>query len=82
MSLGGNLSSWCCPARWCCSGRCSSARRCRTSCTWSGSGASGPTFGLLSGTIEPIVAVIAAWLWIDQGLTALQVLGCAIVFAP
>jgi drug/metabolite transporter (DMT)-like permease len=46
-----------------------------------GIGRVGPTFGLLSGTIEPIVAVIAAWLWIDQVLTALQVLGCAIVFA-
>jgi drug/metabolite transporter (DMT)-like permease len=46
-----------------------------------GIGRVGPTFGLLSGTIEPIVAVIAAWLWIDQVLTALQVLGCVIVFA-
>ena len=45
-----------------------------------GIGRVGPTFGLLSGTIEPIVAVIAAWLWIDQVLTALQVLGCVIVF--
>jgi drug/metabolite transporter (DMT)-like permease len=45
-----------------------------------GIGRVGPTFGLLSGTIEPIVAVIAAWLWIDQVLTALQVLGCLIVF--
>jgi drug/metabolite transporter (DMT)-like permease len=46
-----------------------------------GVGRVGPTFGLMSGTIEPIVAVIAAWLWIDQVLTPLQVLGCAIVFA-
>jgi drug/metabolite transporter (DMT)-like permease len=46
-----------------------------------GVGRVGPTFGLLSGTIEPIVAVIAAWIWIDQVLTLLQVLGCAIVFA-
>ena len=46
-----------------------------------GVGRVGPTFGLLSGTIEPIVAVIAAWLWIDQRLSLLQVLGCAIVFA-
>ena len=46
-----------------------------------GIGRVGPTFGLLSGTIEPIVAVIAAWLWIDQRLSPLQVLGCAIVFA-
>jgi drug/metabolite transporter (DMT)-like permease len=45
-----------------------------------GIGRVGPTFGLLSGTIEPIIAVIAAWLWIDQRLTALQVLGCVIVF--
>jgi drug/metabolite transporter (DMT)-like permease len=45
-----------------------------------GIGRVGPTFGLLSGTLEPIVAVIAAWLWIDQVLTALQVLGCVIVF--
>jgi len=46
-----------------------------------GVGRVGPTFGLLSGTIEPIIAVIAAWLWIDQVLTLLQVLGCVIVFA-
>ena len=46
-----------------------------------GIGRVGPTLGLLSGTIEPIVAVIAAWLWIDQRLTALQVLGCVVVFA-
>lgn len=45
-----------------------------------GIGRVGPTFGLLSGTIEPIVAVIAAWFWIDQRLSALQVLGCVIVF--
>jgi drug/metabolite transporter (DMT)-like permease len=46
-----------------------------------GVGRVGPTFGLLSGTIEPIVAVIAAWLWIDQRLSLLQVTGCVIVFA-
>lgn len=46
-----------------------------------GIGRVGPTFGLISGTIEPIVAVVAAWLWIDQTLTPLQVLGCALVFA-
>ncbi len=45
-----------------------------------GIGRVGPTFGLLSGTIEPIVAVIAAWFWLDQRLTALQVLGCVVVF--
>jgi probable blue pigment (indigoidine) exporter len=45
-----------------------------------GIGRVGPTFGLLSGTIEPIVAVIAAWLWIDQRLSLLQVAGCVIVF--
>ena len=44
-----------------------------------GIGRVGPTLGLLSGTIEPVVAVIAAWLWIDQRLTALQVLGCVVV---
>ncbi len=45
-----------------------------------GIGRVGPTLGLLSGTIEPVVAVIAAWFWIDQRLTALQVLGCVVVF--
>jgi drug/metabolite transporter (DMT)-like permease len=45
-----------------------------------GIGRVGPTLGLLSGTIEPVIAVIAAWLWIDQRLTALQVVGCVIVF--
>jgi drug/metabolite transporter (DMT)-like permease len=45
-----------------------------------GIGRVGPTLGLLGGTIEPIVAVVAAWFWIDQRLTALQVLGCVIVF--
>jgi drug/metabolite transporter (DMT)-like permease len=45
-----------------------------------GIGRVGPTRGVLQGTIEPVIAVVVAWLWIDQRLTPLQLVGCAIVF--
>ena len=44
-----------------------------------GIGIVGPTRGVLTGSIEPVVAVVAAWAWIDQRLTLLQVVGCALV---
>ncbi len=45
-----------------------------------GIGRVGPTRGVLQGTIEPVIAVVVAWLWIDQRLTPLQLIGCGIVF--
>jgi drug/metabolite transporter (DMT)-like permease len=45
-----------------------------------GIGRIGPTRAVITGSIEPVIAVAAAWLWIDQRLTASQLVGCALVF--
>jgi drug/metabolite transporter (DMT)-like permease len=46
-----------------------------------GIGRIGPTLGILTGSIEPVITVVAAWLWLDQALTPWQVCGCAVVLA-
>jgi drug/metabolite transporter (DMT)-like permease len=46
-----------------------------------GIGRVGPTRGVITGSVEPVVAITAAWLWLDQRLTVSQLIGCALVFA-
>ncbi len=44
-----------------------------------GMGRVGPTLGVITGTMEPIVAVILSWIWLDQRLEPLQIVGCVLV---
>jgi drug/metabolite transporter (DMT)-like permease len=41
----------------------------------------GPTPTTIAGMIEPVLAVLLSWAWLDQGLTALQLVGAVAVLA-
>jgi drug/metabolite transporter (DMT)-like permease len=38
------------------------------------------TVGVVA-TLEPVIAAVVAWIWLEQRLTTWQVLGCVIVVA-